>query len=489
MTLLPFLTVWVVQTFMPVKQKSLPLFGIGIQGKSPKVTAQRRLNCYFEITKDGDRSKVYAIGTPGLELFLNQGETPWRGLKEFPKNSKLYGVHRSTLYEIDNAGTATSRGTLSTSEGDVDIEHNGTEVCVVDGTSGYIYDTGTTTFSTISDGDFPSSPRSLAFNNGRFLVGKNNTGEFYASDLYDGLNWTAGQFATAEASPDNLVRLDVMQGIVCLFGDFTAEFWTDTGSSGFPYARIPGAAMEWGLAARRSLAPFDNTFAFLARNRTGQVRVCTLSGFQALPISDPELDYTLNNFTTISGATGFGYMLGGHPMYQLNVSGRSWLYDGLTKVWSELASKGIDRHRGEIAENFINSTIVSDYSNGKLYRLKQDVYTDNADEIALELIGRHLFSNDKNIRVPALEIIMESGVGLVSGQGSDPQIMVSFSKDGGHSFGKERWTSFGKIGEYKKRARWRQNGRGRDVVVKARITDPVKRVIVAANWLAEEGQA
>lgn len=470
-------------------QKSFPLFGIGIQGKSPKVTSQKRLNCYFEITKDGDRSKVYAIGTPGLELFLNQGDTPWRGLKEFPKNSRLYGVHRNTLYEINNAGTTTSRGTLNTSEGDVDIEHNGTEVCVVDGTDGWILNTTTNVFTQITDAQFPSSPRSLAFNNGRFLVGKGNTGEFYGSDLYDGLNWTSGQFATAESNPDNLVRLDVMQGVVCLFGDFTAEFWADIGSSGFPYARIPGAAMEWGLAARRSLVPFDDTFGFLARNRVGQVRVCVLSGLHAKPISDPEMDYLINNYSSVSDATGFGYMLGGHPMYQLNFPsvGRSWLYDGLTKIWSQLASKGLNRHRGEIAESFLNSTIVSDYSNGKLYRLKPDVYTDNGDEIALELVGRHIFSNDKNIRIPALEIIMETGVGLANGQGSNPQIMVSLSKDSGRSYGKERWRSFGKAGEYLKRARWRQNGRGRDIVVKARITDPVKRVIVGANWIAEEG--
>ena len=470
-------------------QKSLSLFGVGIQGKSPKATAQRRLNCYYDFSKDGDRSKVTIHGTPGLELFVDQGDTPWRGLKEFPKNSNLYGVHRGTFYEINNSGTVTSRGTLTTTSGDVDIEHNGTEIAIVDGTAGWIYNTGTLAFTQITDVDFPANPRSIAFNNGRFLVGKGDTGEFYGSDLYAGLTWTAGQVATAEANPDNLVRLAVMQGIVCLFGDFTAEFWTDTGSAGFPYARIPGAALEWGLASRRSLAPFENTFSFLARNRMGQVKIAKLNGFQAETISNPDLDYLINNYSSTSDATAFSYMLGGHPFYQINFpgAGHSWLYDGLTKVWSEVASKELTRHRGELAANFLSQTIVADYSNGRLYRLKPDIYADNGEELAMELIGKHLFSHDKTIRLPTLEILFESGVGLAAGQGSDPQVMLSFSRDGGRSFGPERWASMGKAGEYLKRARWRQNGRGRDVVVKLRITDQVKRVIVGANWVAEEG--
>ena len=471
---------------MPAEQKSLQLFGVGMQGKSPKVTSQRRVNCYYEFIKDGDRTKVAIYGTPGLETWATLTGTVWRGLIEYPKGSKFFGVFGNTFYEINSAGGTTSQGTLNTTSGQVYMAHNGTEVCITDGTDGWIYNVDTDTFTEITDVDFPTSPTSVIFHNGRFLVLKDNTGEFYASDLYDGLNWTAGQVATAEYSPDNLVRIVTVQGIVCLLGNTTAEFWSDTGSAGFPYARVPGAAMEWGLAARNSVSPFMDSFAFLARNRMGQVRLAMLNGLEAVPLSEPEWDSTVNAYTIVADATSYSYMLGGHPMCQINFpsAGKSWLYDGLTKVISELTSYGLTRHRGEIGSTYGNNYIVADYNNGKLYKLKPDVYTDAGDAITLELVGRHLFSNDKVIRIPALEIVLETGTATV---GTDPQMAVAFSKDGGHSYGPERWVSIGQMGEYTQRARWRQNGRGRDIVVRARISEPMKKVIVGANWIANQG--
>ena len=62
------------------------LFGTGMQGKSPNITAQRRINCYYDYTPDGDKTKVAIIGTPGKDLFLDMGETPIRGM-HVPQNS------------------------------------------------------------------------------------------------------------------------------------------------------------------------------------------------------------------------------------------------------------------------------------------------------------------------------------------------------------------------------------------------------------------
>ena len=58
----------------------VPLFGLGIQSKSPNVTAQRRLNMYYEATKQEDKTKVSAYGTAGTSLFVSFGDTPCRML-------------------------------------------------------------------------------------------------------------------------------------------------------------------------------------------------------------------------------------------------------------------------------------------------------------------------------------------------------------------------------------------------------------------------
>ena len=41
------------------------------------------------------------------------------------------------------------------------------------------------------------------------------------------------------------------------------------------------------------------------------------------------------------------------------------------------------------------------------------------------------------------QLTLESGVGLVSGQGSDPQIMLRYSNDNGHTWSDELWGSAG----------------------------------------------
>jgi len=61
-----------------------------------------------------------------------------------------------------------------------------------------------------------------------------------------------------------------------------------------------------------------------------------------------------------------------------------------------------------------------------------------------------------------------------------PQIMLQVSRDGGYTYGREMWTSFGAIGQYLRRAEWRRLGVSRSFVFKFRVTDPVKVVIISA---------
>ena len=78
---------------------------------------------------------------------------------------------------------------------------------------------------------------------------------------------------------------------------------------------------------------------------------------------------------------------------------------------------------------------------------------------------------------------MEMGVGLTSGQGSDPQIWLDWSDDGGHSWSTVKpQRGIGKKGEYTKRAIWRRLGAFRQRYLRVRGSDPVKRNLIAA-WV------
>lgn len=461
----------------------IPLFGIGLQGKSPRVTAKKLQNFYCEFRPEGERTRVVAYGTPGLVLFADFGDTPVRGMCSFEPADLLYVVHRGTLWEVNNAGAVTSRGTLDTTSGRVSMTHNGLQVMIVDGTEGYTYTLASTTFAKITGVDFPDNPEVVAFQDGYFIVNDSGTGRFYISALYDGTAWDALDFASAETNPDDLINIIADKGELILWGPVTAEFWGNTGAADFPYARIQGAASEWGLAARWSLAKFDNSLIGLVKNRMGEVMVATLAGYLPRKVSTQDLDTVINGYSSVGDATGFSYMVNGHPMYQINfpTADASWLYDGSTGIWTKVKGYGIGRHRAEIQAHLVAKTIVSDYEDGRLYRLDDDAYTDAGSPIEGEIIGEHIESADRGrFPVERLRLDMETGVGLVSGQGSDPQVMLQVSRDNGQTWGTELWASAGKIGEYKKRVEWRRLGSSDSHTFRLRITDPVKRVIINA---------
>jgi hypothetical protein len=466
---------------MPLK--NVPLFGVGNQGRSANVSAQKRVNLYVELQSDREANGLVLYPTPGLSTFVNFGANPCRGFHT--KGNAAYFVNGGTLWEVAGDGTTTNRGTLLTTGGRVDIADNGDQMLIVDGTYGYIYTFATTTLAQITDPDFVPC-ETCTFLNGYFVVQKTASGQFYKSALYDGMSWDALDFATAESDPDNLVRVLVDSGMLYLFGDRTTEFWGDSGTADFPLARIGSAAIEWGLAARWSLCKFEGSLMFLRRNKLGSVQVCQLSGNQATPVSTPELDYILSTYAAVDNATAFAYMVAGHPMYQINfpTPGESWEYDGLSKEWHRKQYGQAGRHRGEIQANFLNRPFVTDYENGKVYLIDQDAYTDDGQYIVREFVSRHNKAGEF-IRIPQLWIEMEAGVGLTTGQGSDPTLVLQVSRDGGHSWGAQLPAAIGRLGQYTVRALWNRLGRARDWMFKVRCTDPVKTVFVAA-WARTE---
>lgn len=533
--------------------RPIPLFGLGNQGKSVNVDAQKRTNLYCQLETDPEKNVLTMYPTPGLTTFVNFGANPDRAF--YVKGDFQYHVNGGTFWRVSNDGTMTNLGTLLTTGGRCDISDNGFQIMVVDGTYGYIYtlvdprtistitrvgtlatlttvsDHGLTTgmqvtvsgalpaqyngtytvtvlnstqytytmasdpgssaapvgsyvitsgFVRITDPDFPGAT-TVTFLNGYFVVSVPNSAQFNISALYDGSSWDALDFATAESDPDNLVRVMAENGQLVLFGEKTTEFWGDSGAADFPFARIGASAIEWGLAARWSLTKYMDSLVFLRRNRLGQVQVCALQGYSATALSSPEMDYNFSQYGAVEDATAFSYMLAGHPFYVINfpTGDESWQFDGQSKSWSRRMSGEIGRYRGEMQANYLNRSYVSDATTGKIYLIDEETYTEDGETIVREWISRHQSTGDYS-HFSQMWIEMEAGVGLVSGQGENPKIMMSISRDGGHTWGAEIVREFGKIGEYRWRAVFNRLGRSRDWLYKFRVTDPVPTVFVAA---------
>lgn len=458
----------------------IELFGLGIQSRSRAVAASRLQNVYLEQRPMGEKSQVVAYGTPGLDLFSDAGDTPWRGLIPVETTDYFFGAHRGVFYQVDNTGTRTNQGSLNTQSGRVSFTHNGSVVLMVDGTDGYTYNIGTDSFAEISDGDFLPNCKTATWLDQYFIVEDGE--QFQISE--DGISWDSTDIGVPESNPDGIVRGIADHGQYVILGANTIEFWENTGATDFPFAPVKSATAEWGCAAADSVVKSNDTLTFLGKNGDGQVSVVRLKGFVPEVISTPDLDHIINGYSVTSDATALAYKQGGHPFYQINfpTAGASWLYDALTGRWSPLKSAGINRQRNEIGIQYLNRTIVSDYSSGRLYRVNPSTYTENGDTIAVEMIAGPVALPDKQrFPIDRFRLDMETGIGLATGQGSNPQVMLQVSRDGGHSWGTEMMSSAGEIGKYKTRVEWRRLGVSDQWAFKLRMTDPVKRVFVSAT--------
>jgi hypothetical protein len=119
-------------------------------------------------------------------------------------------------------------------------------------------------------------------------------------------------------------------------------------------------------------------------------------------------------------------------------------------------------------------------SDGNLYELLPDTYTELGDAIVREVTTPQIHKAGRRVFCASVELDVQAGVGLVSGQGSAPLAMECHSDDGGQTWTSPRSASLGPIGENKYRAKWYAMGSFRQRIYKFRCSDPVKFVVVGA---------
>lgn len=448
--------------------------------RSRDVDYQITQNWYPEITPNG-KSQVCLMPTPGLKLWSNLGAGPIRGSIKF--QDELYVVASNTVYKINLSGGATAlTGTLNTTGGRVSMCHNGTTLMIADGTNGYYCTTSTVT--TITDADYPDTATHCVFFDGYFVANDPaNVGRFYISDSYatDATNsWGATSFATAERAPDGLVSIVANNRELWFLGEDTAEVWYNAGALTVPFEPVQNAFSQWGCAAKYSPATADGSVFWLAKNEQGQGLVVQSRGYQPQVISTDAIMSKIASMTVINNAFGYTYQAYKHTFYVLTFPSEqtTLVYDLATQAWHEWSSKGIGRHRSQTHTYFNNRHIVGDYTDGKLYELDYSTYTDNGDVITRIRRSPHIHADDQYTFHRSVRVDFEEGVGNTND--TNPQAMLKWSDDGGHTWSNEYWRDIGKVGEYKNKAVWRNLGRSDDRIYELKVTDGVKAIVIDA---------
>ncbi len=447
----------------------IPFASQSYQNRSLPVSTQRCLNLYPESVSES-KNQLVLHGTPGLKTF-STGSGQVRGMEVM--QGILYAVVGSTLYRVSEAGVLTSLGTVSGS-GIVSMSNNGTQLTIVNGSQGYVYNG---TFTRITDSDF-SPADTCDFIDQYTVYNKNGTGGFFISALDDSSDINSLDFAYAMGSPDDTLAVLVDHREVWLFGESSIEVWYNSGNSSFPFERLAGAFIERGCGAKFSPAKLDNSVYWMGDD----FAFYRADGYTPMRISTPAIEHAIQSYSVKHDAIAYSYSEEGHSFYQVTfpTANKTWVYDTSTQRWHERGNYTAGRHRSNCYAYAYDKHLVGDFENGTIWEMDLDTYTDGDDPIQRIAISPPIHSNNVDLFMSKLWVDVESGSGLTTGQGSDPQAMLNHSDDGGRTWSNERWTTLGKIGKYTTQAIWRRLGTFTVRVFKLTISDPVKVVIIGA---------
>lgn len=457
--------------------------------KSRSMTAsdQTLVNLYPEV---GPQDRVTLYGTPGLSLLCTLPFAPIRGAHAVGETA--YFAARDRIYRVTPAGGYTLIGRIHTTSGRVGFADNGTQLIIMDGTAdAFIVDIGAGVMTQITDTDLVACADPV-FSDGFFLFREVNSGRVWKTSAYDGSSIDGLDFATAEAMPDNAVGLCTDHGEIWVAGTQTIEAWQNTGSSDYPYSRIPGAIIETGCASGATMLNVDNTIFWLGQDTNGGGVVWRANGYTPQRISTHEVELILSGVSTLADCYAWTYQQDGHLFYVLTVpeAEKTLVYDVSTQFWHVRGylmplTGEVRRHRACCHVYIGGKHLVGDYETGNIYELSDTTYSDNGDAIQRELTSQTIDSDGKRIFFNSLQLRMDAGVGLISGQGSNPQAMLATSPDGGSTWGNERAITFGAMGMYQTRVIWKALGSGFRKTFRVRITDPVPVAITGA-WVEFE---
>lgn len=472
---------------------SIPFIGPSYQARSLNADAQRAVNCYVEMDQSSPRAPLALYGTPGLRKVVTASlGAGCRGA--ITEAGYAWLVIGGYVYRMNSSYTLVGVGTIGTTTGQIGIASNGNQLLIVDGSAGYIVDTGASTVTQITDVDFPNGVKRCTYQDGYFIVTGDGTQVFYISQLLEGGSWDGLDFASAEGSPDDTVGCISDHRELWLFGDSSAEVWINTGNADFPFERSGNTFIEHGCAAANTINKLDNTVFWLGADDRGSGIVWRANGYTPMRISTHAVEAAIATYATISDAVAFSYQQEGHGFYVLSfpTAGKTWVYDAATQLWHERAyrdvSTGVLSQWRASSHCMLNNVhIVGDVFDGRVYALDLNYYTDDTAPILRLRASQTQSQLQERLFFKTLQIDMETGVGLVTGQGSNPLMMLRYSNDGGHTWSNTKEATAGAIGAYSARCLFNRLGTGRDRVWELSMTDPVKFAVFGAIVDAEAG--
>lgn len=435
----------------------------------------------FELIKlpivGGNTNEVHGIIDPAQTINLYQINHPKvRFLRQMPglsdvsviltgksnvrqlyvKNNKLYAVAEDTIYQIEPNLSVSILGTINTLSGYVGISSNQTQIIFVDGSEGYTFDLISTVFAEILDADFPAAPIDVTFQDGFFIVADGNTNKWAISSLNDGTTWDALDFERIESRPDLINGIRNLHRTLFIFGFESTEPWYNAGQTDFPFRRNNSLLLEYGAAARGAIARGHERLFWLGGDRHGVGSIFMTDGTQPIRISTPALDAEIQTYSDIDNARGYVFKYDGHLFYEINFTGgnATWTYDVSLNQWYRRQASNGDRFAADCHAFFNGKHYVGAYNAGEIYEMS-DTHYRYIDKALRCVRITEPFKDPKGRKILINQLIVDilPGQGKANQPDADPELLVSWSKQGGTTgtFELIQRVQLGKIGKFDKK--------------------------------------
>ena len=444
------------------------------------------INFYAEVNGGDPSRQMRLVNTPGSRLIDNGTEltSAVRGL--FQADGFASGkivVPDGTTIRLYDAGAATWSALTGSIAGADRVRAVFGEVQAGFLAGGNLYQSTGASVAALSDADWAtllSDASETAFTSiatmGQRLLASYGS-RFAFSTALEFNTTTTISYYVAEYAPDGIVALEVLNNVLMVFGTQTIQPWVQTGDNDDPFSPIVGQELDRGCMARDTIKKLDNGLAFIGDDRVPYI----LRGIslQRLNEKDPWVTRVLKA-TAASDVVCSVVEDDGHSFYVIRTPTKCMVCDLATGTWHLRQSYGSETW----------DWVFHVALDGKFYAAPEDdVFVElarayksdrqaNASTFGTEIVRYFSGHLPVNMGRPALgQVRVEGskGIGLSSGQGSNPLLSMAISRDKGNTFGAYRERTLGAIGAYGARTSWEQNGRAEpeQCVLLFRISDPV----------------
>jgi hypothetical protein len=453
--------------------------GPSYKDRSRTLSSQETRNFYQELVDSG-KDKYVIKSFPGQLNITTQTAGTDRGMHQMSEIA--YRVVGTTLFKVLSDGSRTDLGTIPGYDRCI-FADDGVNLFIVASNNVYHYDDGAGTLAIVTDTSIVGA-QSVAFINNQFAYTFPLLTVF--SVVGDGSSASSLNAVGAESDPDELVRDYTFDQILYRFGTRTCENWYNSGVGVPPFDRIEGQIINIGLGAIHSVNNSKDFVYWLGSD----LQVYRARGGQEQAISTAAISGAIQSYSYIGDAFGEVATIDNKVIYILTfpTANKTWcLIEELgVNGWFEL-SEGVTKGRwnaGSVLEVY-NKVLIGDRSNGNLNELDFDTYSQAGEtwrrrRILASVNGDIFGQKGQRVEMSRMEFIIETGTGLVTGQGDDPQIMIEASYDGGRSWDEGKWLKIGRQGEFNIRAEWYSMKSFYDMMVRLTTSDPVAFNIYSA---------